>query len=215
MIGCPPLTSRLQGDSERSTLCEMVAVEPGRGLSCPQGHVPGVLQELLGTEPALVSKAASSIPPTEPWPREPCGATCCPRGAQARLGTGHPSTGPHLPALPPAPVPTAPRAAWRGPAPSNPGTKPSVTPGTGFGQAHHARRLGSKTAGAATRDNRVATVQSVKQQTATCRGTRLCPTDQQPDLTLKCLKLQHEQTHLHIWKQLALEAAIWNFSLVT
>lgn len=28
-VGVPPMTSRLRGDSERSTLCEMVAVKPG------------------------------------------------------------------------------------------------------------------------------------------------------------------------------------------
>lgn len=28
-VGVPPMISRLQGDNERSTLCEMVAVEPG------------------------------------------------------------------------------------------------------------------------------------------------------------------------------------------
>lgn len=45
-------------------------------------------------------------------------------------------------------------------------------------------------------------------------GHRLSPTDQQPNLTLACLKL-HEQTRLHSGERLALEAAIWKRSLVT
>lgn len=46
-------------------------------------------------------------------------------------------------------------------------------------------------------------------------GHQLSPTDQQPTLMLACPKLQNEQTRLHMWKQLALEAAIWKRSLVT
>lgn len=101
------MTSKLRGDSERSTLCEMVAVEPGRGLSCPRGHVARVLQKLLGMEPALVSKAASSISHTEPWPRDPLRYhMLSPRRLSLRLGTGHPATeatSPRAATVPPSP----------------------------------------------------------------------------------------------------------------
>lgn len=138
-----------------------------------------------------------------------------PRRPGCGWGRATPPRGPHLPRCHRPPVPAAPRAAWRGPALSNPGHKPAGRPGEGILASPSRQEVGQQNAaGAATRDNRVATVQSVIQQTATCRGTRLSPTDQQPNLTLKCLKLQHEQTHLHIWIQLALEAAIWKCSLV-
>lgn len=104
-VGVPPMTSRLRGGSERSTLCEMVAVEPGRGLSCPQGHVPGVLQELLGMEPALVSKAASSILTQSRGPETPAIPHAVPEAPRLRLGTGHPATGATSPPLPPSPRP--------------------------------------------------------------------------------------------------------------
>lgn len=210
------MTSRLRGDSERSTLCEMVAVKPGRGLSCPQGRVPGVLQELLSMEPALVSRAASSTSHTQPWPRDPLRYhMLSPRRPSLRLGTGTPPRGPHLPALPPSPRPRCASGSLAGTCSGQTRHKAAGRPGEGILASPARQEVGQQNAaGAATRDNRVATVQSVIQQTATCRGTRLSPTDQQPNLTLKCLKLQHEQTHLHIWKQLALEAAIWKFSLV-
>lgn len=167
-------------------------------------------------EPALVSKAASSISHTEPRPRDPLRYhMLSPRRPSLRWGRATPPRGPHLPTLPPSPRPHCARAAWQGPTLSSPGHKPAGRPGEGILASPSRQEVGQQNAaGAATRDNRVATVQSVIQQTATCRGTRLSPTDQQPNLTLKCLKLQHEQTHLHIWKQLALEAAIWKFSLV-
>lgn len=69
---------------------------------------------------------------------------------------------------------------------SNPGQKPAGHPGEAILASPSHREVGQQNAAAAaTRDNRVATVQSVIQQTATCRGTRLSPTDQQPNLTLK------------------------------
>lgn len=122
--------------------------------------------------------------------------------------------------LPPSPRPRhASRLRQPGgePALSNPGQKAAGHPRQAVSASPSRREVGQQNAvAAATRDNRVATVQSVIQQTATCRGTPAQsdrPTAQ-PDAE-ECLKLQHEQTHLHIWKQLALEAAIWKFSLVT
>lgn len=220
--GSPPVPARLQGDSERRTSCETVAAKPSQGLSCPQACVAGVLQELLGMEPALVSKAAASASPAEPWPRDPLRyGMLLPEAPQAcGRGRATPPRGAACPpaaAVPPSPLCLAPRVAWGEPALSNPGRNPPVAPGRRFRQSPSRREVGQQNAAAAaTRDNRVATVQSVIQQTATCRGTPAQsdrPTAQ-PDAE-ECLKLQHEQTRLHIWKQLALEAAIWKFSLVT
>lgn len=124
----------------------MVAVGPGRGLSCPQGHVPGVLQKLLGMEPALVSKAASSISHTEPWPRDPLRYhMLSPRRQACGWGRATPPRGPQLPALPLSPRPRCALGSWRGPALSNPGHKPAGRPGEGVWQARHAGRSGSKT----------------------------------------------------------------------
>lgn len=155
-------------------------------------------------------------------PETPCDITCCsPRRPEPAAEDGPPRHGgPHLPVLPPSPRPR--HASRLGqpvgePALSNPGQKPAGWPGEAISASPSRQEVGQQNAAAAaTRDNRVATVQSVIQQTATCRGTPAQsdrPTAQ-PDAE-ECLKLQHEQTRLHIWKQLALEAAIWKFSLVT
>lgn len=189
---------------------------PAEGSAVPRAAFQGCFRSFLVWSLRWCQRQPPPFLIQSRGPETPCDTTSCPRGAQAcgwgratRYG-GHISRHCHRP-----PVPAAPRAAWRGPALSNPGHKPAGRPGEGILASPSRQEVGQQNAaGAATRDNRVATVQSVIQQTATCRGTRLSPTDQQPNLTLKCLKLQHEQTHLHIWKQLALEAAIWKFSLV-
>lgn len=168
----------------------MVAVGPGRGLSCPQGRVPGVLQKLLGTEPALVSKAASSISHTEPWPRDPLRYhMLSPRRQACGWGRATPPRGPQLPALPLSPRPRCALGSLAGTCSEQPRAQTRRSPRGGGLASPSRQEVGQQNAaGAATRDNRVATVQSVIQQTATCRGTRLSPTDQQPNLTLKCLK---------------------------
>lgn len=174
-------------------------------------------------EPALVSKAAASVSPTEPWPRDPLRYRMLLPEAPRACGRGRatPPRGaacPHAAAVSPRPR-RASRLGQPGgePALSNPGQKPAGRPGEVISASPSRREVGRQNAAAAaTRDNRVATVQSVIQQTATCRGTPAQsdrPTAR-PDAE-ECLKLQHEQTRLHIWKQLALEAAIWKFSLVT
>lgn len=186
------------------------------GSAVPRAAFQGCSRSFLGWSLRWCQRQPPPFLIQSRGPETPCGTTCCPRGAQAcGWGRATPPWGPHLPALPPAPRPRRASGSLRGPALSNPGHKPAGRPGEGILAGPSRQEVGQhNAAGAATRDNRVATVQSVIQQTATCRGTRLSPTDQQLNLTLKCLKLQHEQTHLHIWKQLALEAAIWKFSLV-
>ncbi|KAM9595254.1 uncharacterized protein ACIBXB_022289 [Morphnus guianensis] len=138
--GSPPMPAQLRDDSERSTLCETVAVKPGRGLSCPRACVPGVLQELLRMKPALVSKAAASISRTEPWPRDPLryrmllpeAPRACSRG-QATPPWG--ATSPHATAVPPSPPCLTPWAAWRGACSEQPWAETRRSPRAGgFGK---------------------------------------------------------------------------------
>lgn len=166
----PPMPSRLRGDSKRSTLCETGAAEPGRGLSCPQGRVPWVLRELLWPEPALVSKAVASPPHAAPWPRDPCAiASCSPRRPEPAAGAGpshrrgyRSSSRCHRPPVPRRAL----RQPRRGACSEQPWAESRRRPrGGGPGEAAPAspqrREVERQTAAAAaTRDNRVATVQS-------------------------------------------------------
>ena len=99
-------------------------------------------------------------------PETPCDIACCsPRRPKPAARDGPPHhRGPHLPALPPSPRPRcASRLGQPGREPvlSNPGQKPAGRPGEAISASPSRREVGQQNAAAAaTRDNRVATVQS-------------------------------------------------------
>lgn len=150
---------------------------PAAGSGVPRAVSQGCSRSFLGWSLHWCQRQPPPFCIQSRGPETPCGITCCsPRRPEPVAGAGPPRRGgPHLPTLLLSPRPRcASRLGQPGrePALSNPGQKPAGRPGEVISASPSRREVGQQNAAAAaTRDNRVATVQSVIQQTATCRGT--------------------------------------------
>lgn len=106
---------------------------PAEGSAVPRAAFQGCSRSFLVWSLRWCQRQPPPFLTQSRGPETPCDTTSCPRGAQAcgwgraTCYRGHISPHRHRP-----PVPAAPRAAWRGPALSNPGHKAAGRPGEGI-----------------------------------------------------------------------------------
>lgn len=96
-VGPHLVPARFPGDSKSSTLCEMVAAEPGQGLSCPRAVSQGCCRSFSRWSLHWCQRQLPPFRLQSCGPETPCDITCCsPRHPELQLGTGHPDAGGHI-----------------------------------------------------------------------------------------------------------------------